>query len=734
MQDDIAELRRQLEEARHAQQEAERRREEERTAREEERTAREEAERRLQSNTLFHLLNHCHESLSREIRVETDATLTTQGDVTNPVNRLFPKQIVPWLGFPDLQQQIWEKIEHAVDFTSRPLFPSDTQLDYVATNIRNRPIYSEASLRNFERDTVDNFVEHIIEALRGDDILRQEFGIEGRVAFYDRTDSTSLDQPTSSNRGRGGRKGKGKQMAQSQKSNRLGRRRNRRADQFCVHVIADEHRTPLYAVEFKAPHKLTVAELVAGLHEIDLARDVIDQEGDTFEFHATHLIAAVGTQIFSYMHDLGIPYGCIRTGEAFVFLHIPADPTVLQYYLCVPNEDVRASDKSRIHRTAVGQMLAFTLQALAAKAPPQEWHDTADEQLSTWKVEYLDVLRHIPETIRKEPPPSNYRPSRWKPLPKTHNTRSRARCNPGVSTPEASPSESSDSDEELRSPSTAPAARRSSRKKGSERQLTDTREQGSHDQKNKEALSQNNMQRPYCTMNCIRGMATRGPLDNKCPNRQHHGGQQHLMDLSEFTRKLHRQLIQNRNEGFEPLHIRGRTGYLLKATLLSHGYTVVIKATTKKREYALKAEVDNYHHLQSLQGDQIPICLGDFKPNIKYWYHGEPMTYMMILSWSGTRLQRIINNENSAFFHEERNKCLSILRSHGVVHKDKEWRNMLWDEFTRRLVVIDLEDVEWLERPKRPRSLQPKPGNLCHGARARNKRRRLSSLPATCTT
>jgi hypothetical protein len=35
---------------------------------------------------------------------------------------------------------------------------------------------------------------------------------------------------------------------------------------------------PLYAVEFKAPHKVTTPELVAGLHQIDLARDVIGQE------------------------------------------------------------------------------------------------------------------------------------------------------------------------------------------------------------------------------------------------------------------------------------------------------------------------------------------------------------------------------------------------------------------------------------------------------------------------
>ncbi|KAJ5215254.1 uncharacterized protein N7498_001661 [Penicillium cinerascens] len=53
----------------------------------------------------------------------------------------------------------------------------NSTLDYVATNIQNKPIYSEASLRNFERDTVDNFVEMVIEKLRDDETLRHEFGI-----------------------------------------------------------------------------------------------------------------------------------------------------------------------------------------------------------------------------------------------------------------------------------------------------------------------------------------------------------------------------------------------------------------------------------------------------------------------------------------------------------------------------------------------------------------------------
>ena len=734
MQDDIAELRLQLEKERQAREEAEQRQE--------------EAERRVQPNTLLGLLDRCHNSLSQAIRVETDATLTTQGDPTNPVNRLYPKHIVPWLDFPQLQESIWDKFDRTTAFTSRPHFPSDTQLDYVATNIK--PIYSEASLRNFERDTVDNFVEMAINRLRDNDALRPEFGIQGRVAFYDRANPAetsledSLEQMNLQNapplqqlanvrRGKG--KGKGKGAARSHKKIHTTRRRNRRADQFCVHLVANEQQKPVYAVEFKAPHKVTVPELVTGLHPMDLARDVIDQEGDTFEFHATRLVAAVVTQIFSYMIDSGVQYGYICTGEAFVFLHIPEDPTVVKYFMCVPNQDVQADDEWCLHRTAIGQVLAFTLQALAAKAPSHEWHDAAHEKLSTWKVEYLDILRDILETVRKDPPASNYRPSHWKPEPKTHNTRSRTRCKPGVSTPKPSSSEGSDSDAFSPSPSTTAARRcRSGRGQGNKRQPPRGHEKtqaGRVSQKDKQTT------RTFCTMACIRGIVNQEPLDKSCPNlqlhMQHPCDQRHSMGPQEFTRRLHRQLVRNRNEGFEPLHVRGRTGYLVKATLLSHGYTVIIKATTMEKQHRLQAEVENYCHLGNLQGQQIPVCLGVFKPRVAYWYHGELMVQMMILSWSGARLQHIVNDENSSFFDQERDKAMAVLRSHGVVHSDCEWRNMLWDNLSHRLVVVDLEDVRWL---KRPRALEPTSGNARHGRHLRvgkNRQRLLSSSTTVYT-
>lgn len=737
MDDEIATLRRQLEEERQLREEAERRQKEERQGREEaerrqEETKRrgEENERRLQSNSLFPLLDRCHCVLSQAIQVETKAALTTQGNTSDPVNRLYPKRILPWVDFPRLQEEIWEKFDSAPAFTTRLQFPSNTQLDYVAESIQNKPLYSEGSLRNFERDTVDSFVEKIIDALIRDETLREEFSLQGRVIFQDRaateTEGSSLeeglehihiDDPPSPRRHQA--TGRSRQRPESQKNARPGRRRNRRADQFCVHVVSGERQVPAYAVEFKAPHKLTLPELVAGLHAMEPARDVINQEGDTFEFHATHLVAAVITQIFSYMVDSGVQYGYLCTGEAFVFLHIPKDPTSVYYYLCVPNQDVQADDEYRLHRTAVGQVLAFTLQALAAELPSQEWHDTAHGKLSTWEVEYLDVLRDIPETIRKEPPPSVYRSSSWKSFHKTYNTRSRRRCRPDPMTPEGPLSGGSGSDDDLPSPSTSAAARnrgdhsRNSRKNhfGGRRQGQSGRS-GRHGTSTQQAGLMHAV-RPYCTMKCIRGLANGDHLDQECPNVHEHGVGRHSITSRELTRRLHSQLLRDRNEGFEPLHIRGRTGFLLKASLLSHGYTVVIKATTAGKASYLRTEVDTYRCLAHLQGYQIPVCVGDFKPRIPYYYHGKPMGHMMILSWSGIRIQSIINEDNSAFFRGEREKLLKLLRSHGVTHNDAEWRNMLWNDSVGCMVMIDFEEVTWSE-PRLPLGLAS--GNRAMGA------------------
>ena len=71
---------------------------------------------------------------------------------------------------------------------------------------------------------------------------------------------------------------------------------------------------------------------------------------------------------------------------------------------------------------------------------------------------------------------------------------------------------------------------------------------------------------------------------------------------------------------------------------------------------------------------------------------------MMILSWSGIRVQSIINQKNASFFDNERSRLANVLRSHGVVNEDDEWRNILWDEKSGRVVMIDFEEVPWLRK------------------------------------
>ncbi|OJJ88979.1 uncharacterized protein ASPGLDRAFT_185768 [Aspergillus glaucus CBS 516.65] len=319
----------------------------------------------------------------------------------------------------------------------------------------------------------------------------------------------------------------------------------------------------------------------------------------------------------------------------------------------------------------------------------------------TWKVEYLDILRDIPPSVRKEPPSSEYKSLSWKPVNRSpYNTRSRNSCQPDRTTPEETSGESSGSDGDLPSPSPAAPVHSTQGHGRNRRRAQPGRGNSQEATFNSKSSKSVKNTRQYCTIECVRGLLIRSCLDRKCPNVHEHGSERHSLSPMELIYRLHAQLTQDRREGFEQLHIRGRTGFLLKATLLSHGYTVVIEATTVQKQRFLQREIDTYRHLRPLQGYHIPVCLGDFRPRISYWYHGELMSHMMILSWSGIRMQNIINKGNVSLFKKERDRLLKVLRSYVVVHGDSEWRNILWDDSARRPVMVDFEEVTWLR--KRP--------------------------------
>ncbi|GLB09318.1 hypothetical protein AtubIFM57258_005236 [Aspergillus tubingensis] len=523
-----------------------------------------QAEQRVEPSTLLGLLEGCHE-LSLAVRVEADATLTTQGDPANPVSRIRPKRLVPWEGFPASQEAIWEAFDNeGPGFSTHRAFASKNQLDFIRQDIL--PVRSELQLEYFQRDTVDRFVNSILKEIHNNDRLRRRFKLHGHISFEDHNNADNMISPLEtsmqqlrvaesvpyvpSTQGR----------AQSAQRPIHRRRRNRRADQFCVYVISDDQRVPVYAVEYKAPHKLSLAEILAGLHEMDLEKDVINADGDSFEYHATRLVAAVITQLFSYMVDVGVQHGYICTGETFICLRITDDPSVVQYYLLVPNRDVTDEDELRLHRTAVAQVLAFTLNAVQADRPSQAWYDAADH-LDTWEVEYLDILKQIPESARKEPPSSEYKPPSWKPVDRSPYML-RRRCQPDFQSSRKSKGTDYEDEhgDEAGAPSTPPspspppnnASRRARGHRGRGRGRGRRRERGRESQeasgcRPKGAENPKNaIQDQYCTMKCLRGLAKRGPLDPQCPNVKRHGHLVHKINAHDLTRLLSDQLSRDR--------------------------------------------------------------------------------------------------------------------------------------------------------------------------------------------
>lgn len=133
--------------------------------------------------------------------------------------------------------------------------------------------------------------------------------------------------------------------------------------------------------------------------EIRPAQDAINQESDGVESCCRRLVAAAITQLFSYMVHKGVRYGYVCTGEAFIFVHIPDDPSSVQCALCIPSLNVKATEGSDIQLTAVAQVLAFTVIALKCPRVSQQWHDAA-KRLDVWPVEYSEILKQTPPAAR----------------------------------------------------------------------------------------------------------------------------------------------------------------------------------------------------------------------------------------------------------------------------------------------------------------------------------------------
>jgi predicted Ser/Thr protein kinase len=203
-------------------------------------------------------------------------------------------------------------------------------------------------------------------------------------------------------------------------------------------------------------------------------------------------------------------------------------------------------------------------------------------------------------------------------------------------------------------------------------------------------------------------VVARGVLDEECPNVTLHrgtdGDRRHPVDHAAWLRLLREQLGRTLDDGVVPLGKQGARGVLFQVTLLAYGYTFVSKGTTARFVQELEHEAKVYERLRPLQGVRVPVFLGavDLREvGRTYYYDGEVhIIYLMLVSWGGCSLDEVEVSDRAKV---NRGVVGSVraLHVHGVVHTDVRDANVLWDEETERVMVIDFEQAVLEEPPRR---------------------------------
>lgn len=531
--------------------------------------------------------------------------------------RYRPNNARLWREFPQIQERTWDKLDNCPSLVDRCVFPGENTIKDRAKELRLAYPFWDPDLSYCLTMSLNYSLTQAMELLYEDETLKREFSIEGYLQF----------------------------------------------DSLCAGSVSMHSRSfakPIYAVLRMPKHCLNLKELVAGLNAMHMP-DVLKLSQYSYTERGTCFVANALFQLFTLMVDLGVWFGYIYTSTAFVFCRIPKeDPKSIEYYLCVPTKDVRIDRRDPkikwTRRTALGQVLAFTLATLGTAPPSHRWHDMVATELQLRRFDFFTNIPLVNRYLRFNPPPDfEYFDSVW-------SKRWRTSLNSDI--PQTT---SSDTSSQITSPP--------------------------------------QVSRPYCTVRCLLGTFSLGFLDRNCPNAAEHGTENHSLLPHQIVLGLLEQLTRNRYEGFEQLNIRGRSAYMIKATLLSHGYTVMIKATTQSSSAYTQTEYANYESMSPQMGLMIPVCLGMFRPNVSYWYHGSEIANMLILSWCGERVWNDSSNELRKAMPINIHSALQALSKYGAVYKENGWNKVLWNRVSWSFFIVGLGAIEWM--PNNAQEIQP---------------------------
>ncbi|KAJ5726573.1 uncharacterized protein N7483_007930 [Penicillium malachiteum] len=657
---------------------------------------RKQAEERNQQTSFTELLQHCHNILSRQLRVETPSRSTT-GKIPLPTGKFCPTRLKHWADCPEQLLRIYRSVCQYLQpepERAQRLFSSLPELEGFGRRFARKPLSSEQDLEAYERFGVEEHVHDIIAELCKIPAACDEFGLGDGIQFSNHTHSLSRDETFEAD------------------ASQLSSTPHPRPDQFCIHRVDGNTNTLLTTVEYKPPHKLPVAALRMGLRPMDLWKTMVrsnkiptDQDAK-LRYNAERLACSAVVQEYHAMFEEGCEYSFVTNGLTRILLRVPEDePTTLYYFFCDPHSEVDPAGDitSQLSKTSVARVLCLCLMAFRSPTRGQEWRNRWRPDLHTWETSFehtrsqipskeLEQIPHSDSTNPEFPSPesgSSYKLPSSSPLPSPSDgrrvpTRSQSHCAPWETRPRSQSPNSSGSDtnqtaghkRRISQVTPSPSARRSGQRQES------GRDQEDHSRRRAAQ---------FCTQRCLLGLQTGASLDKLCPNVNHHReGQndpsQHPISIGDLMVSLKSQLDENIDRCI-PLGGCGSYGAPFKLTCTKYGYTVIGKGTTSELWKEVFGEAQVYQILRKAQASAVPVFLGTIDLTKIYFLHGAgQIRHMLVMGWGG---ESTATMDLTPRLRREIHKSNKEIKALGIIHEDLRRDNVLWSEELGRALIID---------------------------------------------
>lgn len=597
--------------------------------------------------------------------VESNPVNLASGSVTAVNEKYYPLELCRWHDFENQLERTF--IEITSVFSSRPLFPSETDVLGVQRELSPTSRKDEQDIRPFVRSAIEKPAERIVRAY---------YDLTNRPErFYFQNNAYSLEyrDPETGVEGVERRSSPNKKRSPERKKS---------------HPIPDrwgicEEEGGLRRVcvgEYKAAHKAPDEEIRQVLDSApeNLFLDVLwrKQSGTTNseQDKGKELVAQILCQAFHYMIESGLLFGYITSGQTLILLKVEKSAPWRLYFHFIPVDLTGQGRDVETQYAPATQLATFALLALRSREMPRDWIVQAENcGIYQWPL-----VPHAPLDRNTSLQPQTF----------------------GGETSESSEENDDSNDSDYNeSP------------QGQSRSQSDQQSQAQGERRHSPRKRTHHPVGEYCTQACILGLVQDLPLDVSCPNfsihKQSSPRGKHPITKEDICFLLRKQLDRSLDQDCECLDRKGLfgdVGVLFKVTLTEYGYTFVTKGVQKAIERDLAHEINVYSHLSPLQGSDIPVYLGRIVLTRPYpLVSMAKVTKMLLMSWAGTSLCYKTWSED-VDIKKETDKTLQKLAQFGVRHDDIRQSNLVWNAEQRRVMAIDLHQATIISVAKRKAS------------------------------